>query len=187
MQVEILRRTFSVKRTRILTALLAALAFISTGCGTSDYLESLTLTANGASAGSTYNLPGVDATLQLVVIANYHSGKNVIVTNDSAWTVVPVCCDQYKAQLPAYGPNSVPISKTGLMTAVVDMCTWTDAIVTTGSGSSATKAPANPPIWEYTGYYQTTATYRNFTSQPVGIGVGSQASINSPVGGCGPS
>jgi len=176
-----------VKRTSVLTLLLAAIALLTTSCGTSDYLESLTLTSNGATAGGFFNLAGVDGTIQLVLTANYHSGKTVDVTNNAIWTVVPEGATDTGAALPAYGPNTVPISSTGLMTGIVPICTWTDAIVTTGTGSSATTGPANPPIWEYTGYYQVTATYRNFTSQPVGVGVGVAASINSPAGGCGPT
>jgi hypothetical protein len=172
-----------VKRTRILSTLLAALALLTASCGTSDYLESVTLTSNGASAGGFFNLAGVDGTLQLIVTANYHSGKKVIVTNDSTWTVTPVGTDDTGTPLPPYGPNTVPISRTGLMTGIAQICTWTDAI----DNTKTPPAPANPPVWEYTGYYQTTATYRNFTSQPVGIGVGVTASLNSPVGGCGPT
>jgi len=174
--------------------LLAAIALLTTSCGTSDYLESLTLTSNGASAGGFFNLAGVDGTIQLVLTANYHSGKTVDVTNNAIWTVVPEGCvfsgdptNPCAGSLPAYGPNTVPINSTGLMTGIVPICTWMDAVVTTGTGSSATTGPANPPIWEYTGYYQVTATYRNFTSQPVGVGVGVAASGDSPVGGCGPT
>jgi hypothetical protein len=201
MPVEILRRTFSVKRTHILVALLGAASLIATGCGKSDYLESVSLSSNGQAAGGFYNLSGVDGTLQLVVTANYHSGKQVIVTNDATWTVTPsgcastaddagyLCAGEPGAlspnALPAYGPTTVPISTTGMMTGIVAMCTWTDAIVTTGTGSSAVTAPASPPIWEYTGYYQVTATYRNMTSQPVGVGVGVTASDD--FAGCGPS
>jgi hypothetical protein len=176
-----------VKRAQVLATLLAALLIISTGCGTSDSIKSVLLTSTGANNSGFYNLPGVDATLQLKVFAIYNSGKQIDVTNASTWTATPVCCDQDGNDLPPYGPNSVPINKTGLMTGIAAICTWTDAIVTTGTGSTATTAPANPPIWQYTGYYQTTASYRGFTSQPVGIGVGVVASKNSPTGGCGPA
>ena len=179
-----------MKRIPIL-ALLALLccggALLSTSCGTSDSIKSLLLTSNGTNNTGTYNLPGVDATLQLKVYAVYNSGKQIDVTDSSTFSVTPVCCDQNGQQLPAYGPDTVPINKTGLMTDIVLMCTWQDGTMTTGCPNSATSCPANPPTWEYTGYYQTTATYRQFTSQPVGIGVGSVVSKNSPVGGCGPS
>jgi hypothetical protein len=178
-----------VKRisTSILALVLGGIALFSSSCGTSDSIKSLLLTSSGSSSGGFYNLAGVDGTLQLKVFAVYNSGKQIDVTTASTWSIVPVGTDDTGAALPPYGPTTVPINKSGMMTGIVSICTWTDAIVTTGTGSTATSGPANPPIWEYTGYYQTTATYRNFTSQPVGIGVGVAASLNSPVGGCGPA
>jgi hypothetical protein len=171
---------------------LAALALLTTSCGTSDYVKSLTLSSTGTTSGGFYNLAGVDGTLQLQVIANYNSGKTIDVTNASTWNVSPVgCifqgdptnpCGSSPVALPAYGPDTVPISPTGLMTGITQICTWFDPLDTTVTPV----VPYDPPQWEYTGYYQVTATYRNFTSQPVGIGVGVVAS-NSPTGGCGPS
>ena len=179
-----------MKRLSIVVLFLAAIGLLSTSCGTSDYLESLTLTSTGPSAAASfYNLAGADGTLQLVVTANYHSGKTIIVTNNSTWNVTTVGTSNtsndpnYPAGgvLPPYGPTTVPISTTGLMTAIDPICTWVDAINTTLTPA----APYNPAEWEYTGYYQVTATYRNFTSQPVAIGVGVTASSN--FAGCGPS
>ncbi len=199
MPVEFLRRISPVKRTLAFATLLIATLLLSTSCGVSDSVKSLLLTSTGTSVGGFYNLAGVDSTKQLKVYAVYHSGKQIDVTNDSTWTVVPVGCAnaaddpttlcptvsgaQPPYMLPAYGPNTVPINKTGLMTGIAGLCTWTDAI----DNTKTPPKPANPPIWEYTGYYQTTATYRNFTSQPVGIGVGVVADPDSPIGGCGPS
>lgn len=168
-----------MKRISAVTLFLAAIALLSTSCGTSDYIKSLTLSSSGTNTGGFYNLAGVDGTLQLSVMANYNSGKIINVTNASTWTVTPEGTDDNGNALPPYGPNTVPISPTGMMTGIVPICTWTDALTGTPP------APASPPDWEYTGYYQVTATYRNFTSQPVGIGVGVAASLNAP--GCGPS
>ncbi|MGA8443253.1 MAG: hypothetical protein WB762_01865 [Candidatus Sulfotelmatobacter sp.] len=177
-----------MKRTNILAALLVALSLISTGCGSSDYVQSVQLTTTGASSGGFFNLVGADGTLQLAAFAVYHSGKAVPVTDSVTWTVTTVGTDANSGNpLPPYGPTTVPINSTGLMTAIVPICTWQDQVVTTGTGSSATTAPANPPVWVYTGYYQVTATYNGMASQPVAIGVGSATSDNSPVGGCGPS
>jgi hypothetical protein len=179
-----------VKSTKILATLLAAVLLASTGCGVSDSVKSITLSSSGSTVGGFYNLAGVDGTLQLVVTVNYHSGKTVIVTNDSTWSVTPVVTIYSTADfnypaggsLPAYGPNTVPISTTGLMTGIAAICTWEDLI----DASKTPAAPFNPPEWAYTGFYQVTATYRGLTSQPVGIGVG-VAESNSPTGGCGPS
>jgi len=172
-----------VKRISILAMFLAAVTIFSTSCGQSDYLQSVQLSALGATAGGSYNLPGVDTTLQLQAMAVYHSGKLVDVTNNVTWTVTTVGADQNGNPLPPYGPASVPISPNGLMQGLAQICTWTDATVTTGT----TTGPANPPIWDYTGYYQVIANYRQFASNPIGVGVGVVASNNSPIGGCGPS
>ncbi len=172
-----------MKCTKVLATILAAVLISSTGCGVSDSIKSLLLTSSGANNNGFYNLAGADSTLQLKVFAVYHSGKLIDVTNDSKFSAVVVGSDQDGNAIPPFGPTTVPINKTGLMTAIETICTWTDAT----DNTKTPPAPANPPIWEYTGYYQTTATYREFTSQPVAIGVGSLASKNSPLGGCGPS
>jgi len=175
-----------MKRTSAVLALLvAAVSLLSISCGTSDYVKSLTLSAAGATSGGTYNLNGVDGTLQLTVTANYNSGKTLDVTNASTYTVTTQGVDQTGAALPAFGPTSVTINSTGMMTTIEDICTWQDILVQ--SSPTTPPAPASPPIWALLGYYQVTATYRNFTSQPIGVGVGSATSTNSPDGGCGPS
>lgn len=168
-----------MKRTSILAAFLAALALTSTGCGTSDYLESVTISAANATPGGTYNLAGTDATLQLQVNANYHSGKSVDITDSVTYTVTTQGVDaNYGDSLPAYGPTTVPINSTGLMTAIVPLCTWQN---TATGGSTAT------PVWVLTGYYNVVANYRNMASPPIGIGVGSAVDSTSASGGCGPA
>jgi hypothetical protein len=171
-----------VKRTKVLATLLIALSLATSGCGNSDSIKSLLLTSTGTSSGSTYNLPGVDSTLQLKVWAVYNSGKQIDVTNKATWNVATVGTDDQHNPLPPYGPDSVPINATGLMTAIAQICTWADTMNTTATPPVLW----NPPVWVYTGYYQTTASYRGFTSQPIGIGVGVTTS-NAPAGGCGPS
>jgi len=173
-----------VKRTNILAALLITLSLISTGCGTSDSVKSITLTSNGAAAGGFFNLPGADGTLQFIVTANYNSGKTVVVTNDVTYTVTTIGSDQAGDALPAYStsPAPVPINATGLMTAVASLCTWQDL----ASGTPPV-VPTPPEYnWVYTGYYQVVANYHDMASQPVAVGVGSQASNTSPNGVCGP-
>ncbi|HYL72860.1 MAG TPA: hypothetical protein VEU96_01590 [Bryobacteraceae bacterium] len=186
-----------MKRTQILAGFLVALLIIAPSCGTSDSIKSLLLTEQGASSGGFFNLAGQDGTVQLKVFAVYNSGKQIDVTTKATWAVTPVGCAttasdatflcpgepgaQAPNQLPPYGPTTVPINATGLMTGIVGLCTWTDALDKTKNPP----APANPPQWLYTGFYQTTASYRGFTTQPVAIGVGVTASDNAS--GCGPS
>ncbi len=181
-----------MKRTNILAALLVALSLISTGCGTSDYVQSIEITSTGSSSGGFFNLAGIDGTLQLQTMTVYHSGKTVPVTNSVTYTVMPVGCQSsgdptnpcgtVPVPLLAYGPTSVPINATGLMTAVGAQCTWIDL------PSGTPPALPTPPQynWLYTGYYEVTATYNGMVSQPVAIGVGSAAG-NAPDGTCGPS
>jgi len=181
-----------VKRVSLFLALIvAAVALLSTNCGTSDYLQSLTLSSQGSNTGGFYNLAGVDGTLQLAVTANYHSKKTIEVTNAVTWSIVPTGTIYSSADpidypvggpLPAPASNTVTISPTGMMTGIAPVCTWVDLTTTTNGVTT----PDNPPSWAYTGYYQVTATYKGFTSQPVGIGMGI-AESNAPSGGCGPS
>jgi hypothetical protein len=173
-----------VKRTNIVAALLVTLTLISTGCGTSDYVQSVQLTSTGASSGGFFNLAGADGTLQLITMAVYHSGKTVPVTNSVSYTVSIVGTQDEMsgyAPIPAYGPTTVPIDSTGLMTAVASLCTWVDL------PSGTPPVLPTPPIynWEYTGYYQVVSVYNGVSSQPVAVGVGSRAG-NAPDGSCGP-
>ena len=168
-----------MKRTKLLVAFLSVLSLLMTGCGTSDSVKSVTLSTSAASSGGFFNLVGADGTLQLIVTDNYRSGKTIISTNEATYVVTTVGTDDAGNALPPYGPTTVPISPTGLMTAIVPLCTWTDLPGTNGQ-------PQTPPVWAYTGYYQVVAQHDGLTSQPVAIGVGSLES-NSPTGGCGPS
>lgn len=196
MQIEISRRCFKVKRTQVLAAFLGVVSLITigaislstTGCGVSDSIKSLQIGANGNSVGGSYNLSGVGAVLQLNVMAVYHSGKLIDVTNDSVFSVgVPPNAFIFTSNDPAFPPGPLPawdptvgtISKTGLMTGIAQICTWVDP----DDPTKTPAAPFNPPKWEYTGYYQVTASYRGFTSQPLGVGIGI-ATSNVP--GCGP-
>jgi hypothetical protein len=152
-------------------------------------VKSLTLSSTGSSSGGFYNLAGVDGTLQLQVTANYNSGKTLDVTNASTFTIVPTGTIYTTADpvdypaggpLPAAAANTVTIDPTGFMTGIAPICTWVDA--TTVVNNVVT--PVTPPAWSYTGYYQVTATYRLWTSQPVGVGMGI---ADSNTTGCGPS
>jgi hypothetical protein len=178
---------FLVNRTNILAALLITLALISTGCGTTDYVQSVQLSATGPGGGGFFNLAGADGTLQLNTVAVYHSGKTVPVTNNVTYTVTPIGTQDEMsgyAPLPAYdsNPAPVPINSTGLMTVVSSLCTWIDL----PSGTPPVLPTPPQYNWEYTGYYQVVAIYNGMSSQPLAIGAGSRAG-NAPDGSCGPS
>ena len=70
-----------VKHKHILASLLGALVLITSSCGTSDKATSVTISSSKASSGGFFNLVGADGTLQLIVTANYTSGKTVVVND----------------------------------------------------------------------------------------------------------
>jgi hypothetical protein len=167
-----------VKRIQLLAVVVAALSLITTGCGTSDYVQSIQLTSNGAANGGFFNLYGIDGTIQLTALAIYHSGKNVPITDSVTYTVTPIGVDQDGNALPAYGPATVPINSTGLMTAETSLCTWEDV---------GSPIPTPPQFnWVISGYYQIVATYNGMQSQPIAMGVGSASSTTAPNAQCGP-
>jgi len=178
-----------VKRTNILAALLVTVSLISTGCGTSDYVQSVTLTSTGPSSGNFYNLSGADGTLQLTANANYHSGKVVNVTDEVTYEFTEVGVDAGGNALPApaapvpgqTGTGTVWVYPTGLMSAIASICTWEDL----PSGTPPVLPTPPEYNWLYTGYYQTQANYKGMLSQPLAVGVGSAAG-NAPDGSCGP-
>jgi len=170
-----------VKRTHLLAIFLGALALLTTSCGTGDKIGSVSVTAAGASGG-VINLQGLGGTLQLVVTANYTSGKQIDETNFATYTITPEGVDQNGAPLPT-PPYGIQMNNTGMLTATENaqnsgngICTWFN------------EAPTiTTPSWFFTGDYKITATYQGFTSQPIYIPVSSSASNQSQNNGqCGP-
>jgi hypothetical protein len=165
-----------VKRISILAMFLAAVTLLSTSCGTSDKLASVSL--NVAGLTGTVNLAGLGGTLQLQVLTHYTSGKQVDETNWATYKVTPQGVDDSGLALPT-PPQGVTINATGMVTATQPgICTWYD-VNTSGTGS---------PAWAFTGFYEIVATYQGMQSQPVYIPVAS-ASSNQAIteGQCGPS
>lgn len=189
MPIEISRRNFHVKRisTSILAITLVALSLFSSSCGTSDKIASVSMQVVGVGTG-TVSLIGLGGTLQLQVLANYTSGKQIDQTNFSTYTVTSVgyyctwsdgACNNPavdQATMPS-PPSTMTINKTGMVTAVSPaVCSW---ISTTDDFST--------PGWAYTGYYMVTANFRQFTSNPVFIPIASAANNQAGMEGqCGP-
>jgi hypothetical protein len=174
-----------VKRTSILATILVAISVFSSSCGTGDKIGSLSMQVVGSGTG-TINLAGLGGTLQLQVLANYTSGKQIDETNFAVFTVTP---EGFEATYDSNGdlvipgpampvpPTGLTIDKTGMVTAVdPGVCSWTN------QGTLAT------PGWAFTGDYMITATYRGFTSNPVFIPLSSAAGAQPGMNGeCGPS
>jgi hypothetical protein len=175
-----------VNRKTIFAALACALlAFSMLGCGTSNKLQSITLTANAsATTGGFYNLIGEGGTLQLVATGNYSSQQTHVLTNVVTYNITPIGTEVNDGTTLLAPPNTVTLSPTGLLTAVTPfVCTWEDV------SPDPTKF-----AWFLTGSYTVTATYQGFTSQPIYIGVASQAGnpvnngiTNNPSEQCGPT
>jgi hypothetical protein len=189
MRIEISRRNFHVKRISIgiLALTLIALSLFSSSCGTSDKIASVSMQVVGSGAG-TVNLIGLGSTLQLQVLTNYTSGKQIDQTNFATYTVVSegyyctwsdgVCTNGSadQAAMPS-PPSTLTINKTGMVSAVDPaVCSWINV------GTTQT------PGWAYTGDYMITATFRGFTSNPVFIPMASAASLQPGNDGqCGPT
>ena len=176
-----------MKRIRILGTLLAAIALLSTSCGTGDKIGSVSMQVVGLGTG-VINLAGLGQTLQLQVTANYTSGKQIDETNFSTYTVTAEgyfcnwsdnACDNPgvdESPMPT-PPQTLTINKTGMVAAVDPaVCSWINL------GTLTT------PGWAYTGDYMIIATYRGFTSNPVFIPLASAANAQPGMNGeCGPS
>lgn len=164
-----------MKQTSLLAVFPVTLAIILSGCGTSDSVKSITLT--GANSAGQFEVYGEGGTMQMTVTANYNSGKQVDVTNQSTYTVTTVGADDTGAALAA-PPQTITLSNTGLVTAVTPfICTFE---VTSGQG-------VTPVAYAITGSYQIVATYKGMQSNVQFLPVAS-AVIDSTVSGatCGP-
>jgi hypothetical protein len=172
-----------VKHSRILVTVLSVAVLVAmSGCGSSDKIESVSMNVVGSSGG-TVNLYGLGSTLQLQVMTNYTSGKQVDQTNYSTYTITAqgYTCDWSSGSCVADAmptpPQGLTVSPNGMITAVdPGTCSWVNV------GTSAT------PAWAYSGWYQITATYRGFTSNPVFIPLASSSSGQPIANGlCGPT
>jgi hypothetical protein len=182
----------------------ALLAFSMLGCGTSNNLKTIQLTAaliNGVAPSGqngVVTLQGNGGTIQLLATGTFSgSGQqnltkmvtyNVIVdpSNNSdggGGALIPPCqapsCPAPSG--PPYTSGTVEYSSTGLITAVEPAeCTWVNSAVN----------PATTPAWSYVGDYIVTASFQGVTSQPFYVPIGSAAGVVSDsnvTGDCGPS
>jgi hypothetical protein len=193
-----------VTRKNLFAALACALLVLSMlGCGTTNNLKSIQLTAtfiNGTATSSqtgTVTLQGQGATIQLMATGTYTGGKTQDLTKKVTYTVIvdpnnnadgnggvllppctPPSCPVPAA--PPYTSGTLEYNNTGLLTAVDPAeCTWVNSSVD----------PSTTPSWSYVGSYVVTATFNGITSQPFFVPMGSAAGITSdsnPTGACGP-
>ena len=173
-----------MKRTNIFAALgCALLVFSLVGCGSTNKLQSITLSVvqiNGVvvtGAGGTVNLQGDGTTMQLQAIGQSSNSTTSNLTNKVTYTVIvdPNYTKTYTGEAllppcqapacpnpssPPFTSGTVEYNQTGLITAVEPaVCTW----VQNGTG------------WFFQGAYQVTATLDGVTSNPVTIPVASES------------
>lgn len=184
--------------------LCALLALTLLGCGATNKLQTITLSAaliNGqkpSGQSGIYNLQGNGGTIQLLATGNYSNKQGVDITNHVVYsvtvdpvhnldafgnTLIPPC----KAPCATGGQGTVEYSDTGLITAVEPAtCTWVDV-----GPDDKTQA------WYYVGDYVVRVSMDGVTSQPIYIPIASSAgnpddifdgiSGNNPTMQCGPS
>ena len=163
-----------MKRTTFFSAFACALlTFSLLGCGTTNKLQSITLTAKSSgTTGGFFELKGWGGTVQLVATGNYSNSKTKDLSNVVKYAVTPDGTDAGGNALSA-PPLTVQFSPTGLLTAV-------DPAVCTYSNVGTTDKPA----WVLTGSYKVVATFEGISSQPAFVGVASAVSAGQTQ--CGP-
>lgn len=178
----------------ILATVGALLVFTLLSCGTTNRLQTITLSVsqqNGqpVTTGGVFSLVGKGGTLQLKATGNYSNSKTLDLTNKAAYSMIVDPnnnVDAFGNPLPA-PPETAQINLTGLATAVNPAtCTWVDVSPTVGS-----------PVWNISGDYVVTASLEGITSQPVYIPVASAPGSpdypsgsdnnNNPTLECGPT
>jgi hypothetical protein len=157
-------------RTKLIVALSIALSFLGLlGCGTTNHLQTITLTS-GSSTG-TFEIKGINNVLQLKAIGNYSSTQTRDLTNVVTYVITP-SGTSLTGPLPT-PPQGMNIDKSGLTVATNPaICTFTNVGTTT------------TPAYALTGFYQVVASFQGITSQPVAIGIASSTG-DGPSGACG--
>ena len=167
-------RVYQVKFTKILAAVVGLVSLISLlGCGDPAIgtLKTITLSTAG---GGLVEVKGEGGTLQLTAMGVY-THSQVDITQKVTYNVTPLGVDLNNAPLLS-PPQTLTLNSTGLATAVIPfVCTF----------HNENAGTTNPPAYTLTGSYQVTATFSGVTSNPIFIGVASQAG-DGPGGACGP-
>lgn len=164
-----------MKFTSFLALFLTAVVLLSTSCGTGDKIGSVSMNVSGLVG--TVDLKGLGGTLQLQVLANYTSGKQIDETNFATYKIVPVGVEWDGSTAMPMPPLGASINGTGMVTATdPGVCSWV----------STTNNPTTPG-WAINGWYEITAVYRGFSSNTVYIPVSSATNGQSNMQGqCGP-
>ena len=178
-------RYLAVKRKTLFTALACALlVFSMLGCGTTNHLQSITLSVSNtdANAGNGFilytNLP-----VPMYIWGNYSSGKQqLLYGNQVAFQIVstPVGFPETGdfGDPNATPPGTVQLSTDGQLTPVLPAaCSFVNVA----------QPPLTTPSFESTGWYTVTATYQGFTTPPGSVYLATEGGIvstSNPTGEC---
>ncbi|MFZ0478794.1 MAG: hypothetical protein WAL71_06570 [Terriglobales bacterium] len=191
-----------MKRTNIFAALgCALLVFSLVGCGSTNKLQSITLTASlidgvpPSTQTGIYNLNGDSSTIQLQAMGEYSNSKSVDLTNKVTYTVVvdpnynqgylhgvlgtliPPCqAPSSPSAPPCPDPSSPPFTSGTVEYSQTGLITAVEPAVCTWEQSGSF----------FIGAYEVTASLDGVTSQPVIIPVASEAGPWAG-GACGPT
>lgn len=159
--------------TKLFVALSIALAFLGLlGCGTTNHLQTITLTAAGTTG--TVEVKGIGGTLQVKATGNYSSGQTHDLTHVVTYVITPTGTDVNSGLALPTPPQGATLSSTGLVTAVLPgVCSFKYAKAST------------PPAYSLTGSYQVIATFGGISSQPMYVAMAS-ATGDGPSSACGP-
>ena len=179
-------RYSAVKRKTLFAALACALlVFSMLGCGTTNHLQSITLSVSNknpnAGIGFTVH-PGLP--VQMYTWGTYSSGNQKLLFG-TGLTYKVLSTPFGKAESGTFGdpnatpPQTVQLSVDGQLTPITPpACSFVD-VATTGT----------TPAWNTTGWYIVTATYGGQTTPPGAIYMATAAlpaTTTNPTGQCGP-
>jgi hypothetical protein len=177
-------RYSAVNRQTLFCALACALLVFSMGCGSTNNLQSITLSVSNtdANAGTAFVLnPG--SPVQMYTWGNYSSGKQkLLFGNNLAYQIASTPFGH--AESGTFGdpnatpPQTVQLSADGQLTPITPpACSYVD-VATTGTS----------PAFQTTGWYIVTATYLGHTTPPGAVYMataGLPATTTNPTGECG--
>jgi hypothetical protein len=178
-------RYSAVNRQTLFSALACALLVFSMGCGSTNNLQSITLSVSNtdANAGTGFVLnPG--SPVQMYTWGNYSSGKQkLLYGNNLAYQIASTPFGF--AETGTFGdpnatpPQTVQLSADGQLTPIAPpACSYVD-VATTGTS----------PAFQTTGWYIVTATYLGHTTPPGAVYMATEglpSTKTNPTGECGP-
>ena len=176
-----------MKRKTLFAALACALlVFSMLGCGTSNHLQSITLSVSNAdpNAGTSFTVKG-GLPVQMYTWGTYSSGKQRVLFGTGLKYQI-LSTPFGVAETGTFGdpnaapPQTVQLSADGQLTPITPTaCSFVDVAV----------PPATSPAFQTTGWYIVSATYGGQTTPPGAVLMATEglpATLTNKTGQCGP-